>query len=141
MKRAILLFGAIGGLGVPVVFMLAGRMLRRFAPDDAGALALLHGVQLPLWPMSKLILDDPSGKHWLYLPLAAVLSNAMLYAIVGVASAWGRANRGVFLALTVAVVGLQSVAARGFGSDATGFLLAAAFSVAGLVLHHRSAAR
>jgi hypothetical protein len=140
LKRAIRLFGAIGGLGVPVVFTLAGWMLRSFAPDAAGALALLHGMQLPLWPMSKLIQDDPSGKHWLYLPLAAVLSNALLYAIVGVASVWGRKNRGVFLALPVAVVGLLFVAAHGFGSGPAGFLLAAAVAVAGLVVHHRCAA-
>ena len=136
MKRAILLFGAIGGLGVPALFTLAGWMLRRFASDAGGALALLQGIELPLWPMSKLILDDPSGKHWLYLPLAAVLSNALLYAIVGLASAWGRTNRGVFLALPVAVVLLLFVAMRGFGSGLTGFVVAAAIAVGGLVIHH-----
>jgi hypothetical protein len=141
MKGAILLFGAIGGLGVPVVFLLAAGVLRGFAPDSAVSLALLHGLQLPLWPMSKLILDDPSGKHWLYLPLAAVLSNALLYAIVGAASAWGRTNRGVYFALPVAVVGLQAIAAHGFGSDVIGYLLAAMFSVAGLVLYHRGYVR
>jgi len=141
MKRAILLFGAIGGLGVPALFTLAGWLLRRSAPDAAGALPLLHGIQLPLWPMSKLILDDPSGKHWLYLPLAAVLSNALLYAIAGAASAWGRANRATFLALLIAVVGLLFVAARGFGSGVAGFILAAAVSVAGLAIHHHGAAR
>jgi hypothetical protein len=138
-KRAILLFAAIGGLGVPAAFTLAGWMLRRLDPGDPGALALLHDVQLPLWPMSKLILDDPTGRHWLYLPLAAVLSNALLYAIAGAASAWARTNRLVFAALLVAIVGLLFVAMRGFGTEATGFLVAAAIAVAGLVIHHRAA--
>jgi len=141
MKGAILLFGAIGGFGVPAAFTLGGWMLRRFAPDPSGALELLHGIQLPLWPMSKVLLDDPSGKHWLYLPLAAVLSNALLYASVGAASAWGRTNRAAFLALPVAVVGLLYVATQGFGSGLIGFLLAAAVAVAGLVVHHRGVAQ
>ena len=141
MKRAILLFGAIGGLAVPAAFVLAGWMLRRLAPDAGSLLPLLHGIQLLLWPMSKLVQDDPSGKHWLYLPLAAVLSNALLYAIVGAASVWGRANRGVFLALLAAVVGLLFAATHGFGSGAAGFLLAAAVCCAGLVIHHHGAAR
>ena len=141
MKAAILPFGAIGGLAVPVAFTLAGWLLRRFAPDDPGMLTLLHDAELPLWPMSKLIFDDPSGKHWLYLPLAAVLSNALLYAIVGAVSCWGRTNRGVFLALPFAVVGLLFVATHGFGSGPAGFLLAAAVSIAGLLVHHRGAGR
>ncbi len=136
MKRAILLFGAIGGLGVPVTFTLAGWMLRRFAPD---ALAFLHGVQLPLWPMSKLILDDPAGKHWLYLPLAALLSNALIYAAVGAVAAWGRTRRAVFVILLAAVVAMLFVAAQGFGTGIPGFLAAAAISVLGLVMHHRRA--
>ena len=126
---------------MPTAFTLAGWMLRRFADDAAGALALLHAIQLPLWPMSKLILDDPSGKHWLYLPVAAVLSNALVYAMVGAASAWGRVSRGVFPALLVAVVALLYVAAQGFGSGWTGFLVAAAIGSAGLAMHHRGAAR
>ena len=138
MKAAILLFGAIGGLGVPVAFTLAGWMLRSFAPD---ALAFLHRVQLPLWPMSKLILDDPTGRHWLYLPLAALLSNALIYAAVGAVAAWGRTRRGAFLVLLGAVVAMLFVAARGFGSGMPGFLAAAAIAVAGLVIHHLRAPR
>jgi len=141
MRGAILLFGAVGGLGVPIAFTLAGWMLRRFAPDDLGALALLQDVQLPLWPMSKLILGDPSGKHWLYLPLAAVLSNALIYAAAGAVSAWGRTNRRAFAALAVAVVGVLFVARQGFGSSFPGVLIAAAFAVLGLAIHHRSAGR
>jgi hypothetical protein len=140
-KTALLLFGAIGGLGVPVAFTLAGWLLRRFAPDDPGLLTLLHDVQLPLWPMSKLILDDPSGKHWLYLPLAAVLSNALIYAAAGAVSAWGRTNRRAFAALAVAVVGVLFVARQGFGSSFPGVLIATAFAVLGLAIHHRSAGR
>ena len=140
MKKALVAFAVVGGVAVPIVFVLLGFALGRRAPGDA-TLALLHGVQLPLWPMSKLILDDPSAKHWLYLPLAAVLSNALVYASVGAVSAWGRASRGVFLALLVAVVALLYVAAHGFGSGRTGFVLAAAIGVAGLVMHHRGAAR
>ena len=141
MKAAILLFGAIGGVGVPVVFALAGWALRRFAPDDPLALAFLHGVQLPLWPMSKLMLDDPASRHWLYLPLAALLSNALIYAAVGAVAAWGRSRRGVFPALLVAVVAMLLVAAHGFGSGLPGFVLAAAIAVVGLVIHHQGAAR
>jgi len=141
MKRAILLFGAIGGLGVPAVFTLAGWMLRRLVPDDPGALALLHGIELPLWPMSKLMQDDPLGKHWLYLPLAAVLSNALIYAAAGAVSAWGQTNRRVFAALVVAVVGVLFVAWQGFGSSFPGVMSAVAFAVLGLSIHHRSAAR
>ena len=141
MKTALLLFGAVGGLGVPAAFALVGWMLRRFAPDDPGALTLLHDVQLPLWPMSKLILDDPSSKHWLYLPLAAVLSNALVYAAAGAVSAWGRTNRRVFAALAVAVVGALLVARQGFGSSFPGVMIAAAFAVLGLSMHHRGALR
>lgn len=141
MKTALLLFGAVGGLGVPAAFTLAGWMLRRFAPDDPGALTLLHGVQLPLWPMSKLILADPSGKHWLYLPLAAVLSNALIYAAAGAVSAWGRTNRRVFAALAFAVLGALFVARQAFGSSFPGVGIAAAFAVLGLSIHHRRALR
>jgi hypothetical protein len=141
MKAAILLFGAIGGIGVPIAFTLAGWMLRRAAPGDASALAMLRDIQLPLWPMSKLILDDPAGKHWLYLPLAALLSNALIYAMVGAASVWVRTRRGLFPVLPVAVVAILLVAQRGFGSGLLGLLVAAAISLAGLVVHHRGATR
>jgi hypothetical protein len=98
-------------------------------------------VQLPLWPMSKLILDDPAGRHWLYLPLAAVLSNALIYAAVGAVAAWARTRRGVFLILLAAVVAVLLAAAQGFGSGMRGFLPAAAIAVAGLVIHHLRAPR
>jgi hypothetical protein len=140
-KTSLLLFGTVGGLGVPAAFTLAGWMLRRFAPGDPGALALLRDIQLPLWPMSKLILADPSSKHWLYLPLAAVLSNALIYAMVGAVSAWGRTNRRVFAALAVAVVGALFVGRQAFGSSFPGVMIAAAFAVLGLSIHHRGALR
>ena len=136
MKKALLLFGSIGGLVIPIVFTLLGWTLRELVPEDPGALASLHDVQLPLWPMSKLILDDPSGKHWLYLPLAALLSNALLYAAIGALSAWGRAHRVAFVAANAAAMAVIFAAQRGFGTSLTGTLLAMSFAVIGLVLHH-----
>ena len=136
MKRAILLFGLVGGLGVPFAFTALGRAVRRLAPDDAAALARLHDVQLPLWPMSKLIIDDPSGKHWLYLPLAAILSNALIYALAGAASAWGRANARAFVVVAAFVVATLFVARLGFGTSLAGFAAAAAAAIVGLALHH-----
>ena len=141
-SRAALRFGIVGGLVVPIAFTLLGWGARRFVSAGSTAAAQLPpwvDVQLLLWPMSKLILDDPSGKHWLYLPLAALLSNALIYAAVGALSALGRKNRGVFIAL-VAAVALMLVAARqGFGADWTGAAIAMALSGIGLAFHHRAA--
>jgi hypothetical protein len=141
MSRAAVRFGIVGGLVVPIAFTLLGWGARRFvsAGSTAAQLPPWVDVQLLLWPMSKLILDDPSGRHWLYLPLAALLSNALIYAAVGALSALGRKNRGVFIAL-VAAVALMVVAARqGFGADWTGAAIAMALSGIGLAFHHRAA--
>jgi len=140
MKKTLLLFGAVGGVGVPAAFTLAAWALRRLAPGDAGVLTLLHDVQLPLWPMSKMLLDDPAAKHWLYLPLAALLSNALIYAAVGAASLPCRRHRVASVALAAAVVGLLAIASRGFGSSLTGFVVAAALAIAGLAIHGRAPA-
>lgn len=137
MKRAILLFGAIGGLGVPAVFTLLGWALSKLAPGSSDAFALLYDIQLPLWPMSKLFLAEGSGKHWLYLPLAAILSNALIYVAVGLLSAWGRTNRWAFIAAMGVAAGALFVAQRGFGTGAAGAAIATLFAFVGLAIHHR----
>lgn len=139
MKKTLFAFAAIGGLAVPIVFVLLGWMIGGRTPGDAAGRGLLHGVQLPLWPMSKLFLDDPSGKHWLYLPLAAVLSNALIYGAVGLLAGWGLAHRAGFVAALVAVLAMLVTAWQGFGSSGTGFAIAAAVALTGLILHHRAA--
>ncbi len=138
MRRAILLFGAIGGLGVPLVLTLASWMLRSYAPDAGGVIALLRDVRLPLWPMSRLFDDDPAGRHWLYLPLAAILSNMLIYAVVGILSAWGRTNRAAFVAAMAVAMGLLFVAQWSFGTSRIGLAIAAALALIGLLLHHRA---
>ena len=139
MLKTLIGFAVTGGLVVPIAFTLLGVAVRRLAADAPGALALLQGVQLPLWPMSKLILDDPAGKHWLYLPLAAVLSNALVFAAIGALAAWGRTSRAGFAAALVVTVALLVLAWRGFGTSGAGFAIALALALAGLVMHHRLA--
>jgi len=80
---------------VPAVFTLAGWGLRSLSAD--GALAVLHDVRLLLWPMSRLFDDAGAARHWLYLPLAAVLSNALIYALVGTLAVCGRSIIGRLL--------------------------------------------
>ena len=138
MKRALLFFAAVGGLAVPIVFTLLGWALRRSSPGDAGVLALLHDVQLPLWPMSKLILDDPSSKHWLYLPLAALLSNALVYAVVGALSASGRTVRLAYPGVLATVALLLYLVHALLGTGATGLAIATALALFGLIVHHRA---
>jgi len=138
MKKTLVAFAVVGGVAVPIVFVLLGFALGRRAPGDA-TLALLHGVQLPLWPMSKLILDDPSGKHWLYLPLAAVLSNALIYGAVGLLAGWGQVHRAGFVAAFLAVLAMLVAAWQGFGTSGTGFAIAAAVALGGLILHRLAA--
>jgi hypothetical protein len=128
MTKAILWFAATGGLAVPVAFTALGALVRRLAPDSVAALGLLHEVQLPLWPMSRLILDDPAGRHWLYLPLAAILSNALLYAAVGALAAGRRsAPAAPALAIGIVVAGIL-----GFGTGVAGSALAAVLALAGV---------
>ncbi len=135
MTRTPVVFAAVGGLVVPIVFTLLGWALDGRAPGGAAALALLHGVQLPLWPMSKLILSDPSNKHWLYLPFAAVLSNALIYGVVGLLAGWGRTSRAGLVATVIAASSILVAGWQGFGTSGTGFAIAAAMVLAGLVLH------
>jgi hypothetical protein len=139
MKKSLVAFALVGGVAVPVVFALLGWTLGGRAPADAAALALLHSVQLPLWPMSKLFLDDPSGKHWLYLPLAAVLSNALIYAAVGLLAGWGLVHRAGFVAALVAALVILVAAWQGFGTGGAGFAIAATAALAGLALHRQLA--
>jgi hypothetical protein len=138
MTRTLVAFAVVGGIAVPIVFVLLGFALGPRAPGDA-TLALLHGVQLPLWPMSKLILDDPSGKHWLYLPLAAVLSNALIYGAVGLLAGWGRVQRAGFVAALLTVLAMLVAAWQGFGTSGIGFAIAAAVALGGLILHRLAA--
>jgi hypothetical protein len=139
MNKTLVVFAAAGGLVVPIVLTLLGWVLRRSTPDAATALALLHEVQLSLWPMSKLILDDPAGKHWLYLPLAAVLSNALVYGALGLLAAWGRTRRiGVGIVWSTALL-LLVAGWQGFGTSDIAFAIAGAVVFAGLALHHRVA--
>ena len=138
MRRATLVFGAIGGLGVPLAFVLLGWIFQMVAPD---ARAGLRDVEWPLWPMARMFADDPAGRHWLYLPLAAILSNALIYAAIGALSAWGRRFVPAFGAALVAAIAILVAVQRGFGASATGLAIAVAFAVTGLLLHHRSGGR
>lgn len=137
MKRALPLFAVVGGLVVPIAFTLLGWAVHRYAPGDAGALALLHDVQLPLWPMSMLILDDWSGRHWLYLPLAAMLSNALVYAAVGALAAAGRTVRLAYPAVLATVALLLYLFHALLGTGALGLAIAIALAFAALIVHHR----
>lgn len=137
MRRAIILFAITGGLLMPAAFMLLGFALRTSGAGDADVPALVRDIRLPLWPMSKLIDDDRSGRHWLYLPLAAVLSNALIYAAIGALSAWGRTCNAAFAAAAISSVVLLLVAQRGFGTGVTGLAIAVALALTGLALHHR----
>lgn len=129
MKRAVIAFALVGGLAVPLAFTL----LRWLMPD---ASAPLRDVQLPLWPMSRMFADDRAGRHWLYLPLAAVLSNALIYAAIGVLASLGRAFVAAFVAALVAAVALLTVAQQAFGTSAAGLAAAITLTVIGLALHH-----
>lgn len=135
MTRTFVVFAVVGGLVVPVVFTLLGWLVNGSMPGDAAARTLLHGVQLPLWPMSKLILSDPSSKHWLYLPLAAVLSNALVYGVVGLLAGWGRTSRAGLVATFIAASAILVAGWQGFGTSSTGFTIAATAVLSGLVLH------
>lgn len=141
MKKALVAFTFVGGIVVPGAFTILGWVLRNQGAGDAAALAQLHAVQLPLWPMSKLILADPSAKHWLYLPLAAVLSNALIYGAIGLLAGWGVRNRAGFAAAMSAALVILYAAWQGFGTSGTGFALAAVLACAGLALHHHVARR
>lgn len=138
MKKTLVAFAVAGGIAVPVVFTVLGWLLRDGAADDSTAKALLYGVQLPLWPMSKLILADPSGKHWLYLPLAAVLSNALVYGAIGLLAGWGIHHRAGLAAAVLATLVLLCAAWQVFGTSGAGFAIAAILACAGLALHHRA---
>lgn len=139
MKRTLVAFAVVGGIVVPAVFTILGWLLRDRTGGDAAALALLHGAQLPLWPMSKLILADPSAKHWLYLPLAAVLSNALIYGAIGLLAGWGLRRRAGFAAAVLVSLALLYTAWQGFGTSGTGFAIAAVLACVGLAVHHRTA--
>jgi hypothetical protein len=138
MRRAILVFGAIGGLGVPLAFVLLGWVFQMVAPD---ARAWLRDVEWPLWPMSRMFADDPERRHWLYLLPAAILSNALIYAAIGALSAWGRRFVPAFGGALVAAIAVLVAAQRGFGTSTAGLAIAVAFAVTGLLLHHRSGGR
>ncbi len=134
MKRTLIVFALIGGVGVPLAFTL----LRWLLPD---ANATLNDVQWPLWPMSRMFADDRAGRHWLYLPLAAVLSNALLYAAVGALATWGRAFVPAFVAALALAVALPTVVQQAFGTRVAGLVAAIALAVIGLVLHRWSGRR
>lgn len=128
MKRTVIAFALVGGLAVPLAFTL----LRWLAPEAGTP---LRDVQLPLWPMSRMFADDRAGRHWLYLPLAALLSNALIYAAIGVLASWGRAFPAAFVAALAAAVALPTVAQQAFGTSAAGLAVAIALAVIGLALH------
>ena len=119
---------------MPIAFTLANWSLRSLSPEGAGALALLHDIRLPLWPMSRLFDEVAAARHWLYLPLAAILSNALLYAAVGALAAWGRTAFAAFVAAVAAPLAAQ----QGFGTSVAGFAIAAAIAVTALLLHRRA---
>jgi hypothetical protein len=135
-KRTVLLFAAVGGLVVPCAFVLAEWALRGSAPE---AVAFLRDVRLPLWPMSKLFDGAGAGRHWLYLPLATVLSNALLYAAVGALAAWGRARVAAYAAALALAVAIPLGAQQLLGSGANGLAVAVALAVGGLIVHRRAA--
>jgi hypothetical protein len=135
-KRTILLFAAAGGLVVPCAFLLAAWGLRALSPDAA---PFLRDVRLPLWPMSRLFDDAGASRHWLYLPLAAVPSNALVYAAVGALAAWGRTRPAAFAAALTAAVAIPFAIQQGFGTGLAGFAVGAALAQVALIVHHRAA--
>lgn len=127
MKRALIVFALVGGIGVPLAFLL----LRWLLPAAGAA---LNDVQWPLWPMSRMFADDRAARHWLYLPLAAVLSNALIYAAIGALAAWGRTFVPAFVAALALAVALPTVVQQAFGTGAVGLAAAVALALIGLAL-------
>ncbi len=134
-SRTIAVFAAVGGIAVPLGATLAAWALRSLAPEAVGALALLHDVRLSLWPMSRLFDAAEASRHWLYLPLATVLSNALIYAAVGALAAWGRVVPAASVAALAVAVAAIAGAHLAFDTGAAGAAVAVALAVIALVAH------
>ena len=134
-SRPIAVFAAVGGIAVPLVAALAGWALRSLAPEAGSALALLHDVRLSLWPTSRLLDAAEASRHWLYLPLATVLSNALIYAAIGALAAWGRTVPAAFVAAIAATVAAIAAAHLALDTGITGCVVAVALAVAALGAH------
>jgi hypothetical protein len=135
--RTILVFAAVGGVIVPMAATLAGLGLRSLAPESsAGALALLSDVRLSLWPMSRLFDAPEASRHWLYLPLATLLSNALIYAAIGALAAWGRMSSAAFVAAVAAAIAAAVSAHLAFDTSVVSAVVAAVLAVTALVAHH-----
>lgn len=133
--RTIAVFAAIGAIVVPLVATLAGSVLRSLAPEAGGALALLHDVRLLLWPMSRLFDAAEASRHWLYLPLATVLSNALIYGAIGALAAWGRAVPAAFVAAVAVAVAAIAGAHLAFDTGIVAPAIAVAVAVTALIAH------
>lgn len=134
-SRTIAAFAAVGGIAVPLGATLAGWALRSLAPEAGSALALLHDVRLSLWPMSRLFDAAEASRHWLYLPLATVLSNALIYAAIGALAAWGRIVPAAFVAALAAAVAGIAAAHLAFDTGIAACAVAVALAVIALVAH------
>jgi hypothetical protein len=128
-------FAAAGGIVVPLLLTLARAALRALGAEADGALAILADVRLSLWPMSRLFDAADAGRHWLYLPLAAVLSNALIYAAVGSLAAWGRTSIPAFAAAVALAAALPLAAHLAFGTGVAGAAVAIAIAVTALLAH------
>ncbi len=133
--RTIALFAVAGAIVVPLLTGLARWALVTLLPDVGIALGLLHGVRLSLWPMSRLFDAAEASRHWLYLPLATILANALLYAAIGALAAWGRTVPAAFVAAVATAVAAVVAAHFAFDTDVAGAVVAAALAVTALVLH------
>ena len=134
-SRTIAVFAAVGAIVVPLVATLAGSALRSLAPEAGGALALLHDVRLLLWPMSRLFDAAEASRHWLYLPLATVLSNALIYGAIGALAAWGRAVPAAFFAAVAVAIAAIAGAHFAFDTGIGAAAIAAAVAVTALIAH------
>jgi hypothetical protein len=134
-SRTIAVFAAVGAIVVPLVATLAGSALRSLAPEAGGALAVLHDVRLLLWPMSRLYDAAEASRHWLYLPLATVLSNALIYGAIGAVVAWGRAVPAAFVAAVAVAVAAIAGAHLAFDTGTGAVTVAVAVAVTALIAH------
>jgi hypothetical protein len=84
--KIVALFALVGGVGIPLLFVLLWQVMRRILQGQVfiGAMEWFESFRLMFWPSAMLLIYRPGeeAQQWVAL-LIAVVANIAIYALIG----------------------------------------------------------
>ena len=121
--KIVAMFALVGGLGIPLLFVLLWQVISRSLQGKAfiDAMEWFESFRLMFWPTAMLLIyrPDAEAQQWMDL-LIAVVANIGIYALIGLCAGLALRHRlaqiGILIVLLATMYGLNNYWSRHLAS-------------------------